>query len=299
MKRGCMKKATCCWLGGILLCAGLGTAFAQESKDASAAMAPPKVLQVIREFTKPGKGGSVHERAESAFVQAFAHAKWPQHYIAVSSVTGKPRVLFLVGYPSFDAWEKDGMAQQKNAGLSAALDRANANDGDLLSETDTSLLQFDEEQSLNVPVDIAQMRYFEILLYRVKPGHQQEWSEILKLVKAAYGKNPDMHWAAYDAVYGQEGATYVFFLPMKSAKEIDDGPERDRKFVEAMGEDGMKKLHELESAAVEFYQSNLFTMTPSMSYPPDEWVKANPEFWKMKPAAKAPAKTEEKPAAKP
>jgi hypothetical protein len=42
-------------------------------------------------------------------------------------------------------------------------------------------------------------------------------------------------------------------------------------------------------------------MTPSMSYPPDEWVKADPGFWKTKPsaAAKAPAKTDEKPAAKP
>jgi hypothetical protein len=36
-----------------------------------------------------------------------------------------------------------------------------------------------------------------------------------------------------------------------------------------------------------------------MSYPPDAWVKADPEFWKAKAAAKAPAKAEEKPAAKP
>lgn len=293
-----MKKTTSCLLGGMLLWVGLGTTFGQESQDSSA-MSPPKVLQVIREFTKPGKGGSVHERSESAFVQAFARAKWPQHYFAASSVTGKPRVLFFVGYDSFDAWEKDSMAQQKNAALSAALDRATANDGDLLSEIDTSLLRYNEDQSLHVPVDIAHMRYFEVLLYRVRPGHSKEWEEIMKMVKDAYGKNPDMHWADYDAVYGQEGDTHVFFLPMKSAKEIDDGPERDRKFVEAMGEDGMKKLSELEASSVEFYQSNLFQMTPSMSYPPEAWVKANPDFWKMKPAAKAPAKTEEKPAAKP
>jgi hypothetical protein len=63
----------------------------------------------------------------------------------------------------------------------------------------------------------------------------------------------------------------------------------------------MKKLAELESSAVEFSQSNLFQMTPSMSYPPDEWVKADPGFWKTKSsaAAKAPAKADEKPAAKP
>ena len=296
-----MKKVMCSLLGGVLLSAGLGLARAQESKDESGVMPPPKVLSLTREFVKPGRGGSGHERAESAFVQAFARAKWQEHYIAVSSLSGKPRVLFLTGYDSFDSWEKDNLAQRKNAALSVALDKAGFNDGELLSDVDMNLLRYNEEQSLHSPVDIAHMRYFEILVYRVKAGHGQEWEQLMKLVKDAYGQDPDMHWAEYDAVYGQEGSTHVFFLPMKSAKDIDDGPERDKKFVAAMGEEGMKKLGELEAASVEFNQSNLFEMTPSMSYPPDEWVKANPEFWKSKPAAaaKAPAKTEEKPAAKP
>lgn len=263
---------------------------AQEEKPDSGATTPPKVMEIVREFVKPGKSGAAHERAESAFVQAFARAKWPTHYIAATSVTGKPRVLFFVGYDSFDAWEKDSVAQQKNATLSAALDRAAVNDGDLLADMDTHLLQYDEEQSLNVPVDIAHMKYIEVLLYRVRPGHRQQWEEIMKLVKEAYGKNPDMHWAAYDVVYGQEATSYLFLLPMKSAKDIDEGNERDKKFVEAMGEEGMKKLAELESAAVESSSSNLFQMAPSMSYPPDAWVKANPEFWKSKPMSKPMAK---------
>jgi hypothetical protein len=244
----------------------------------------------------------VHEKSESAFVQAFAHAKWPTHYFAATSITGKNRALFFVGYDSFEAWEKDSMAQQKNAGLSAALDRATMNDGDLLSEMDTSLLTYDEEQSQSAAaVDIAHMRYFEISLYRVRPGHRKEWAELVKLVKDGYAKFPEVHWAMYDAVYGQEDVTYVVFQPLKSAAEVDQGMARDPKFAEAMGEEGMKKLAELEASAVEFYQTNLFQFAPSMSYPPDAWVKADPEFWKVKaaPAAKAPAKTEEKPAAKP
>jgi hypothetical protein len=74
--------------------------------------------------------------------------------------------------------------------------------------------------------------------------------------------------------------------------------QQDKQFVEAMGEDGMKKLGELESSAVEFHQTNLFHFNPAMSYPRDEWVKADPDFWKPKPAAKVPAKTKEEPAAK-
>jgi len=279
----------------MLLCGGLSLAAAQEMTGVTP---PPKVLVVIREFLKPGKGGSPHEKAESAFVQAFARAKWPTHYFAANSVSGKNRALFFVPYDSFEAWEKDNQAQQKNPALSAALDRASVGDGELLSETDTSLLVYNEEQSLRAPVDIAHMRYFEISLFRVRSGHRKEWSDAVKLVQEAYEKIPDMHWAMYEAAYGQEDVTYIVIQPLKSLAEVDQGMERDKQFMAAMGEEGMKKLGELESSAIEFTQSNLFQFSPAMSYPPDAWVKADPDFWKVKAAAPAKAKAEEKPAAK-
>jgi hypothetical protein len=194
----------------------LSVAVAQENSNAT--MPPPKVLLVQREFLKPGKMGSVHEKSESAFVQAFTRAKWPTHYFAVSAMTGKPRVLFLVGYDSFESWEKDNAAMAKNKTLSAAFDRAVAADGDLLSEQDQAVLVYNDEQSLNANVDIAHMRYFEISLYRVRAGHRNDWEELVKLVKSAYEKIPDTHWAVFEAMYGQEGATYAVFVPMKSLK---------------------------------------------------------------------------------
>jgi hypothetical protein len=279
----------------LLLCVGLGMAVAQEMENTTP---PPKVLVVDREFVKPGRGGSGHEKSESAFVQAFARAKWPQHYFAANSLSGKNRVLFFIGYDSFEAWEKDNAGVAKNAALSAAIDRAVLNDGDLLSETDVSALTYNEDQSLRAPVDIAHMRYFEISLYRVKAGHRHEWDELVKLVKAAYEKVPGAHWAMYEAMYGQEGTTYVVIVPMKSLAEVDQNRQQDKQFAEAMGEDGMKRLGELESSAVEFNQTNLFQFNAAMSYPRDEWIKADPDFWKPKAAAKPAAKTEEKPAAK-
>jgi len=290
-----MKRIMSYWLGAMCLCGGLSLAAAQETTGLTP---PPKVLVVDREFVKPGKGGAAHEKAESAFVQAFARAKWPTHYFAANSLSGKNRALFFIGYDSFEAWEKDSMAQQNNAALSAALDRAVVNDGDLLSEADASVLVYNEEQSLRAPVDIAHMRYFEISLYRVRPGHRKEWSDAVKLVKAAYEKVPDMHWAMYEAMFGQEDATYIVFIPRKSLAEIDHDADVSKAFMAAMGEEGMKKLGELESSAIEFTQSNLFQFNPAMSYPRDEWVKADPDFWKPKAAAAPKAKAEEKPASK-
>ena len=162
-----MKTIASYSLVSMFIFAGLALAAAQEATDT---VPPPKVLAVFREFVKPGKGGSLHEKAESGFVQAYARAKWPQHYFTVNSLTGKPRALFLIGYPTFEAWEKDNQAQQKNPTLSAALDRASMADGELLSEADGSILVYNEDQSLRAPVDIPHMRYFEFMFTAFAPA---------------------------------------------------------------------------------------------------------------------------------
>ena len=41
---------------------------------------------------------------------------------------------------------------------------------------------------------------------------------------------------------------------------------------------------------------NLFQISPKMSYPPESWVKAEPDFWKPKAAVAAVKKAETKPA---
>lgn len=289
------RVATCLVSGAMLLCMGLSLAAAQESSEGTTP--PPKVLAIYREFLKPGKAGSPHEKAESAFVQAAERAKWPEHYLALTSLTGKQRALFFYGYDSFEAWEKDNAAVEKNAALSAALDRASIADGELLSEIDSAALVYNDGESLRAPVGIAHMRYMEISVYRVRPGHRSDWEELVKLVQQGYDKIPDVHWAMYEAVFGQEGTEFVVIIPRKSASEIDQGFAHDKEFGEALGEDGMKKLHDLEAAAIDFSQSNLFQISPKMSYPRDEWVKADPDFWKPK-AAAMPKKTEEKPAPK-
>ncbi|MGA8761372.1 MAG: hypothetical protein WB562_00655, partial [Candidatus Sulfotelmatobacter sp.] len=156
-------------LGTCLLAVG-AVAVAQESSE----MSPPKILTVVREWTKPGRNGMSHEKTESAFVQAMAHAKWPTHYLAVESVSGKPRSLFFTGYDSFEAWEKDVRAMEKNEGLFSALDRANMADGDLLAATDQAVLMLRPEQSLRTNIDIPHMRYFEISHFHLRPGHDHD-----------------------------------------------------------------------------------------------------------------------------
>ncbi len=254
---------------------------AQEKSQGN--MSIPKVLQVTREFTKPGKAGMVHDKAESAFVQAMTRAKWPTHYLGMTSLSGKQRALFLTSFASFEAWEKDNAAVEKNTALSAALDRAGMADGELLDSIDQGVFVFREEQSLRAMADISHMRYLEISAFHVRPGHGREWDEVVKIVKSGYETAvPDAHWGTFAQHYGGEGGTYLVLTARKSLSEVDRGFLDSKQFQAAMGEDGMKKLAELVAAAVESSQHNLFAFNPRMSYVPDEWIKSAPDFWKPK-----------------
>jgi len=282
-----MKNLTGLFLISSLLTCG-GAMVAQDSSGV--VMPPPKILVVDREWVKPGRSGAIHEKSEAAFVAAAKAAKWQTHYVAASSVSGRPRVLFMFGYPTFEAWEKDNQAVEKDTAFSAALDKASLADGDLLTEYNQSVFTLDAENSLR-PGDAVHARYFEITAFKVKPGHRKDWMELVKIYRDAFEKSvPNAHWALYDSYYGEDnGGYYVVISPMKTLAEDDQGMDDGKKLQEAIGAEGMKHVSELTAACVESQQTNLFQISPKMSYPADEWIKAD-DFWKPKAMSAAPKK---------
>jgi hypothetical protein len=282
-----MKKITPLFVGLCLLFICSGFSSAQDPTSG-----PPKVLVIMREYLKPGKTGSLHEKTEGAFVHAMAAAKWPTHYFAMDSLSGPSRALFFVGYPSFEAMEKDTLATQKNTTLSAALDRASIADGDLLTSYETSMSIYREDMSLRAAVNIAQMRYFEITQFVVRPGHEKDWEALVKIYTTGYEKTvPDAHWATFERMYGANtggsvGDVFIVLNPMKSLAEVDSGFADSKKFDSSLSDSEKKKMAELSAACIESVQTNLFAFNPKESYPSDEWIKADP-FWKPKAAAPA------------
>src|SRR5487761_2365357 len=112
-------------LGLSIAVAGGALAAAQDSPSDF------KVLQVTREYTKPYKNGMAHDKTESAFVQTMIKAKFPAHYVGLTSMSGKERSLFLTLYDSFAEWGKDNDLVAKNPALSAELERDSIADSDL------------------------------------------------------------------------------------------------------------------------------------------------------------------------
>ncbi|MBS1800117.1 MAG: hypothetical protein JSS95_09855 [Acidobacteria bacterium] len=283
------NQKTLAFAASLMLAAAFTPLLAQQTTP------PPKVLVISREFLKPGKSPSQHQRTESAYVSAMTAAKWPTHYFAMDAMTGAPRTLFFTPYDSFEAWDKDAGATDRNHTLTAALDRAYSADGELLSGYDSAAFTFRDDLSLRAPVDIPHMRYFEISHFVVRPGHVKDFMDLAKIYIATYEKvSTEAHWAVFESQYGaNNGGVFLVMIPMKSLAETDRGLTQSKDFVSALGEDGMKKLSELTAASVESVQTNLFRINPHISYPPEPWVQADPSFWKPKPSA-AP-----KPATKP
>ncbi len=279
-----MKIASSVLLGLSLAVIGTTFAAAQDMQG------PPKVITITREFIKAGKSGAIHDKSESKFVAAMTAAKWPTHYFALTSLSGKSRALYITGYPSFKAWQDDFMAQMKNKSLSAQIDQAEVSDGELLDGVDQFAFTFDAETSYRPSSTLASARLMEITSFHIKPGHDHQWHELAKLVIDAHKKaGTSAHWATYQIAYGGDNE-YAVFSDDKSMADIDTGYAEDSKFRDAMGEDGMKKLSELSADCIQDTDSELFMINPAQSYPPDEWVKASPDFWKAKPMAAPAAK---------
>jgi hypothetical protein len=253
----------------LLLALLSGAPLALLAQDSANGIIPSnKVLVVAREFTKPGKDHTSHQKTEAAYVSASAASKMASHYYAATSLSGPQRALFFYSYPSFAAWEAENKGIDQDAALSSS---------------DASVWLRRDDISLNPGFRIG-ARYEEITQIRVKPGHHKDWDDLTKLILAAYKKGvPEAHWGAYEEAYGTPGDGFIFITTVKSGADLDGEFASGKRFEEAVGPDGLKKLDDLAAACIESEQTNLFLIDPKMSYPPDAFVKADPDFWKPKP----------------
>ena len=261
-----------------------------SSLFASAAMAaaaqdnapppPPKVLVIQREYLKPGKAGNVHVQSEAAFIKAENDAKWPTHYIAMDSMSGPTRALFMFAYDSFEEYGKDQEAQAKNGDFAAAIDAAQLADGELLERYDSNTFLYHPEMSLHDRVEVPHQRYWEFMVFRIKAGQEKEWMDLVKLYQDGYKNTPEAHWAVYESEYGENnGGEWVVINPMRSLAEVDKGMANGKSFQAALGEAGMKRMGELSAACIESMQVNLFAVNAKESYVDPAWATTAPELY--------------------
>jgi hypothetical protein len=256
-----------------LSCSNAAILFAQE------VLPTPKILVISREYTKPGKDGPPHQAVEGAYPRTLAAAKSPNHYLAAVSLSGPPSVFFFHGYDSYAEWVQGSSGASTDPAVASMLARTTAADGDLLSSKDYTVWAKRDDLSLDPGFRVG-TRVEVVIQYLVRPGHSQEFEDLVKLYTDGYNGVSGMHWGTYEETYGSPGNAFLVIITHKSAAELDAEDGNDQKFVENLGPEGLKKLALLEASCLESKQTDLFFIDPKMSYPTERMLKADPEFWK-------------------
>lgn len=256
---------------------------------------PPKVVMIVREDIKPGMMAA-HNRHSAAYASMFGKLQTPNHRIALVPVAGSENeVIYLNGAETFAELEKiNGDTDKRLASLSgsnqAELDRLEKEAPALHAGMRDMMAVFRPELSFQPSVVLPTMRYMAITTVRVRPGQEDQYTELVKnTINVARDKaKAELHIAAFQVIAGTPSTTFMFVRPMKSLAEYDlrIGP----RVREAMSDDQKKKADKMASESVMFSETSVYALSPQLSYVRKEFVAMDPTFWGPKPEAVSKAK---------
>lgn len=256
--------------------------FAQES---STPMGPPNVLMIVREQIKPGKG-SDHTAESHRFTQALRKAKSKWGRIGMVPIAGdENEVMYIWQFQSFADVEKMNQEIEtwSSGALKADFDAIAPGPEDLhVSQRDTFAV-YRPDLSYRADVNIAEMRYFAIETFQVRPGQEGQFDVGARMYLDGMKKgNVDSHYAVFQMVSGAEGGIYLVIEPMKSLADMDKAPVNMKAFADAMGAEGMKALSKISSDIFQSTSSRIYAFNARMSYVSPELAardKSTPAFW--------------------
>ena len=275
-----MKKIVLTLFATCLFLAVVSELAAQTGQQAP--QGPPNVLFIFREDVKASRG-SAHEKLEAGYVRALQRANWPTTSLAITSVSGPHDAWFITPYESYAAMEKDRMAQEKNAELMSEFERLDAADAEFRTNQRGIIATHRPAISYSVPVNLPQMRYFQINTVRLRPGYEEDWIEARKiLVEALKKANVPSPSTVFGITAGMPNGTFLVITPRKSLAEMDPNPERAKAIQDAMGEENAKKRQKLIRDSVMSTETSIYAFSPRMSYVSKEWIAADPDFWEPK-----------------
>lgn len=241
---------------------------------------PAPILVIYKEDVKAGHVYS-HDQLEANFARTYAKMPGARYYLAMNSVTGPNQ-----------AWESEAN-QKAPVALRTSLRQISSGENENLTEQRAITTVYREDLSYNASMkNLPQSRYCEVVTYKVKPGHESDFMEAAKLVRATYEKaHIPMQWATYEVFAGAESGTFYVFRAMDSLAKADPTQmDKMEAFHTALGEEGGKRLMELVSNGIVSRELNFYSFNPQTSFAPPDFVTAD-AFWAPTPQAGSMAHT--------
>jgi hypothetical protein len=276
-----MKKWLCSVAGLSLALAGSLTALAQTP-----AVPPPNILDIESINIKPDMDGP-YDKIASEYPDLSEQLKDPTHVLGMEALTGSPRAIYLSGYDSFEAFGKSEEWLTGNAAADAKFDAMDASEAPYISEEHHTIWHYRADLSNNVAgADIPHSHYWEVIIFHMRPGHDEHFKELTKLYRDAYLKSgQNIPWSSYEGMMGVTDA-YLVLVPMQSLRDEDMSLEHRKDFGAALGDEGRSRMSKISEESVASVEDKLWMVNPDWSYVEKSWVDADPRYWGAEPPAK-------------
>jgi len=276
-----MKKWLCSIAGLSLALAGSLAAQAQTP-----AVPPPNILNIQTDNIKPYEDAP-YDKFASESAALSQQLKDPTHVLGMEALTGSPRAIYLSGYDSFEALQKNEEWLLGDAAADAKFDALDAHAAPHVSEVHYTIWHYRPDLSNNVAgADIPHSHYWEVAIFHMRPGHHEQFEGFTKLYRDANLKiGQNIPWATYEGLMGVADA-YLFLLPMTSLKDQDTGLAHAKDFGAALGDEGRGQMNKLYAESVASVEDNIWMVIPEWSYVEKSWIEADPQYWAPEPAAK-------------
>jgi hypothetical protein len=285
-----MHRATGFPLVVVSLLAGAGAALAQPLPTTQ-----PNYLQIVREEVKVGHG-SDHARVEAGWPAAYEKAKSPYTYIALEALTGPGEVWFVVPFDSQEA-TGDLMTREDEPSLAAALGGLRKADAEHIAGARSILAAGRKDLSRGTFPDTASQRFYEVTIFRVRPGHSRGFEAAAKAYGAAAEKGaPGISYRVYEVIAGMPSPTYLVFSSVTSYGGFDKAMADDQAAMKAASSEETNALQTFSVEGLINSETIRFRLDPVMSYVPAELRAKDPQFWGRK--VEAAATATQKPAGK-
>jgi hypothetical protein len=270
----CLRFAFC-----LLLAACSVSGDAQQAQSAP----PPSVLQIYRDPVKPAKMAE-YSRIEGEAAQACARVStWP--YFAMQTMTGPQEVWFISGFDSYAAMERSAEPFARNAALSAELNRLLEAKASLVTDPRVVYAHYRDDLSSNASLVQPRARFFTVTMVTVRPGHEREYEEMHRVLRAARQRAGTAdNRVVYQVVSGMPRNIYFIFSAHHSLRDAGDALDSAVDDYTADVDDSTRsRLDEYTRVSTVSSETWLFSMSPAMSNPAGEWIADDPEFWRSSP----------------
>lgn len=263
------------------LFAVLALASAQNAPAQGLPTTQPKLLTIIREEVKAGRGAD-HARHEASWPAAFEKAKSPDYYLALTSMTGPTEAWYLAPTESHATLAETMKREDKDPVLSAELARLAARDAEFINAVRVVQAVARPDLSVGDFPNLAKVRFFQVTTYTVRQGQTDRFDALSKAYGAARRRAaPQSSYRVYSVIAGMPAPTYLVFSTVEDYANFDQSMADHAATFKAANAEEKAEFDKYGDIIVRT-ETNRFRLDPGQSYVSKETRAQDPEFWMPK-----------------